>query len=526
MKKKLPIGTQSFSILRNNNYLYVDKTKYIHEMIENGRIYFLSRPRRFGKSLLLSTLEELFKGNKELFKNLYIYDKWNWNETYPVINLDFGGIAYETPEILKLSLEDFLIEIADEYNIILKKRFLNPQFSELIKKIHEKTGKKLVVLIDEYDMPIIDRVENIEIANQNRTILRDFYKVLKASDKYLRFIFLTGVSKFSKTSIFSGLNNLNDITLNKNFACICGYTHQELKDQFKDYINILKDDLSLSERQVFEKINFWYDGYSWDGKNKVYNPFSTLKLFNSYEFSDHWFDTGTPEFLINVLKKSQDYSAVLKPITIKQSRFNTFDYNNLDPITLFFQTGYLTITEKIIINDIIHYKLEFPNFEVESSLLDYLIDLNLSEKKVSERKDKIISQIEKLDNDSFQKEMKAFLARIPARIHIEREFYYQSIFLAWLYALGFEAEGETPTNTGYADMVLKEEDFIVVAEFKFSKTKKDTDQPIKTFEKMLKEATEQIQNKKYYEKYFDKKIIAIAIAFTGKQLQTQISTIE
>ena len=523
--KKLPSGMSTFSEIIQEDYIYVDKTLAIYEMVNKGKTYFLSRPRRFGKSLLLSTLEELFKGNKELFKNLYIYDKWDWNEKFPVVKIDLGKGSYKTPEKLEIILNDIINRLTREFSVKLYSKNLSEKFTDLIIEVYKKTGKKVVVLIDEYDFPIIDAIKNIEVAKHNRDVLSGFYQVLKSNDKYLRFIFLTGVSKFSKTSIFSGLNNLNDITLNKNFACICGYTHQELKNQFKDYINLLKDDLSLSENQVFEKINFWYDGYSWDGENKVYNPFSTLKLFNSYEFSDYWFDTGTPEFLINVLKKSNDYSAVLKPIIIKQSRFNTFDYNNLDPITLFFQTGYLTITEKIIINDVIHYKLEFPNFEVESSLLDHLIDLNLSENKISERKEKIISQIEKLDNDSFQKEMKSFLARIPARIHIEREFYYQSIFLAWLYALGFEIEGETPTNTGYMDMVLKEEDFIVVAEFKFSKTKKDTDQPIISFEKMLKNAEEQIKNKKYYEKYFDKKIIAIAIAFAGKQLQTQITTI-
>ena len=524
--KELPIGISTFSKIIEKDYIYVDKTQAIYEMVKTGETYFLSRPRRFGKSLLVSTLKELFKGNKELFKNLYIYNKWDWNEKYPIIHLDFGDIACETPEILKLSLEEVVMEIAEEYNIILKKKLLNTKFSELIKKIHEKTDKKVVVLIDEYDMAIIDSIENIEIAKQNRDILSGFYRVLKAKDENLRFIFLTGVSKFSKTSIFSGLNNLNDITLNKNFSCICGYTHQELKDNFKDYLNLLKDDLSLTSSEVLEKINFWYDGYSWDGENKVYNPFSTLKLFNSYEFSDYWFDTGTPDFLIKVLKKSNDYSAVLKPIIIKQSRLNTFDYNNLDPITLFFQTGYLTITEKIIINDVIHYKLEFPNFEVESSLLDHLIDLNLSEKKIGERKEKIISQIEKLDNESFQKEMKAFLARIPGRIHIEQEYYYQSIYLAWLYALGFETEGESPTNIDYTDMILKEEDFIVIAEFKFSKIRETTNQPIKSFDKMLNEALNQIKSKKYHEKYFDEKIIAIAIAFAGKQLQTQITTIE
>ena len=222
--KKLPVGISTFSEIIEENFIYVDKTKFIYEMVNTGNTYFLSRPRRFGKSLLISTLEDLFKRNKELFKSLYIYDKWDWSKNYPVIHLDFGEIAYETPERLEVSLEDFVIEIADEYNITLKKSFLNPKFGELIKKLHEKTGQKVVVLVDEYDKAIIDYMKDIEIANKNRDILSNFYQVLKTNDKHLRFIFLTGVTRFSKTSIFSGLNNLDDITFNNDFSCICGYT--------------------------------------------------------------------------------------------------------------------------------------------------------------------------------------------------------------------------------------------------------------------------------------------------------------
>ena len=525
--KKLPIGISTFSEIIKNDYIYVDKTQNIYEMINRGKTYFLSRPRRFGKSLLVSTLEELFEGNKDLFEGLYIYDKWEWEEKYPVIHLDFTNFNFDTPERLELSINTILEDIAEENNLKLVDNDLySYRFTTLIKKIYEKTKQKVVVLIDEYDKPITDHISEKETLKANQLILRSFYNVLKGSDKYIKFIFITGVSKFANISLFSSLNNLDDITLNRNFACICGYTHQELKNNFKSYLIDLKEELSLSCEETTQKINYWYDGYSWDGKNYVYNPFSTLKLFSSKEFSDYWFDTATPEFLINVLKTSNDYKEVLKPIIVKQSRFKTFDYNNIDPISIFFQTGYLTIVEKMIINDIIHYKLEFPNFEVESSLLDHLIDLNISEEKTRLRKERIISYIENEDNENFQKEMKAFLSGIPNRIHIEQEYYYQSIFLAWLNALGFVAEGETPTNIGFTDIVLKEEDFVVIAEFKFSKINPNTDLPTKSYEIMLKKAMEQIKTRKYYEKYIDKKIIAIAIAFAGKQLQTQIERIE
>ena len=520
--KKLPIGTQSFSILRKKNYVYVDKTEYIYNLIENGRVYFLSRPRRFGKSLLLSTIEKLFKGNKKLFEGLFIYDKWNWEKTNPVIKIDFAKGKFITPQDLEDTLKDTLDEIAENFQIDLKRRTTPNRFAELIKKIHEKTNQRVVILIDEYDKAIIDNIAKKNVFDSNQEILKSFYNVLKGTDEYIKFVFITGVSKFANMSLFSSLNNLNDITLNKNFACICGYTHQELKNNFKNYLLNLKNELSLSCEETTDKINYWYDGYSWDGENKVYNPFSTLMLFCNKKFSDYWFDTATPELLIDVLKNSKDYKDVLKPVIVKESRFKTFNFNNIDPISIFFQTGYLTILEKMIINDIIHYRLEFPNFEVESSLLDHLIDLNISERKTEIRKEKIISYIEKLDNNNFQKEMNAFLARIPSRIHIEQEYYYQSIFLAWLNALGFETEGESPTNKGFTDMVLKEEDFVVIAEFKFSKINPNTDRPVISYEKMLKTAMDQIKNKKYYEKYMDKKIIAIAIAFAGKELQTQI----
>ncbi|KZX15805.1 putative AAA-ATPase [Methanobrevibacter cuticularis] len=542
--KKLPIGIQTFREIQEENYVYIDKTKYIHKLATEGKSYFLSRPRRFGKSLLLSTIEELFNGNEKLFEGLYIYDKWDWEETYPIIHLDFTKLNFNTPKNLEKSLNTFLTKLAKDNGINLTNNELYSfRFAEIIEELYKKTNKRVVVLIDEYDKPIIDNISEKEILNGNQKILRSFYNVLKGADQYIKFIFITGISKlgkigdfaelenlrfskFANMSLFSSLNSLDDITLNRNFACICGYTHQDLRNNFKDYLSILKGEESLTEEETIDKINHWYDGYSWDGENKVYNPFSTLKLFKENEFSNYWFETATPELLINVLKTSNDYKEVLNPITVKQSRFKTFDCDNIDPISIFFQTGYLTITEKMIINEIIHYKLEFPNFEVESSLLDHLIDLNISEERTIERKEKIISYIEQCDNENFQKEMRAFLARIPNRIHIEREHYYQSIFLAWLYALGFETEGEMPTNIGFTDMILKEEDFTVLAEFKFSKINPKTDLPVTSYEKMLIDAIKQIKTRKYYEKYPDKKIIAIAVAFAGKQLQTQIKRIE
>lgn len=265
--KKLPIGTQSFSILRKNNYLYVDKTKYIYNMIEDGRIYFLSRSRRFGKSLLISIIEELFEG-------LFIYDKWNWEEIYPVIHLDFTNLNFDTSDRLELSLNLILEDITEENGVKLPDNdFYSYKFMTLIKKISEKTGQRVVVLIDEYDKPIIDNISKKDVFNGNHDILRSFYNVFKGTDKYIKFIFITGVSKFANMSLFSSLNSHKDITLNKVFACICGYTHQELKDNFKSYLNNLKDELSLSYEETIRKVNYWYDGYSWMGKIRFITHF-------------------------------------------------------------------------------------------------------------------------------------------------------------------------------------------------------------------------------------------------------------
>jgi hypothetical protein len=519
--KKLPIGTQSFKILRENNYLYIDKTMHILKMIENGRSYFLSRPRRFGKSLLLSTIEELYKGNKKLFKGLYIYDIWDWNKKNPVIKIDFGKGDFNSSQQLKISLNETLRRIGKKFSIELESESLSNLFGELIEELHEKTGKRIVVLIDEYDRAIIDNISNMGVLESNQKVLRGFYNVLKESDEFIELIFITGVSKFANMSIFSALNSPIDMTLDKNFASICGYTHQELKDSFNEYINKIKDIFNFNYDEMIDKLNYWYDGYSWDGKTKVYSPYSVLELFYYEEFSNYWFKTATPKFLIDVLKQSKDYSEVLKPILIEESRFDSFDYEDMDPITIFFQTGYLTIVEKKIIQGIIHYKLQYPNFEVESSLLKHLINLSFGIKDLNSLKEKIRNYIKNLDNEKFQNEMRILMAKIPSKIHIEREYYYQTIFLAWMSGLGFSVHGEAPTNRGFIDAILEEEDHIIIVECKFSKTGKNK-KPIKSFEKMLNEGLEQIKNKKYHEKYLNKKIIMVAMAFAGKEIQTKI----
>ncbi|MDR0605785.1 MAG: ATP-binding protein [Bacteroidales bacterium] len=518
MKKRLPIGTQSFSKLRREGCVYVDKTEHIYKMVSTGgSIYFLSRPRRFGKSLLISTLDELFSGHKELFEGLYIYDKWDWTQQYPVIWLDFGKRSFDSQEELKISLDDFVNAMADKYQLTLRERTLNGKFGELIEKIAQSTRKKVVVLVDEYDKPIIDHLSNIEVLNTNKKILHNFYSVLKASDKYIRFILLTGVSKFSGLSVFSALNNPDDITLDWKYVSICGYTQEELEYYFTDYIDEVADYENISRDELLDKIRTWYNGYSWDGKTAVYNPFSTLLLFSKNKFDNYWFRTGTPTFLIEVLKSRNQIKPVLEAIETDSSAFDSYDPVNIGEIPLLFQTGYLTIKHIKRIADQEIYTLAFPNLEVRNSFFKYLLNAysNYPPEQIQPLTFKMQQQIHNGDVSGLQQNLQLLLAHIPNNLHIPKEAYYHSLFLLLMKVLGFDIQGEIPTNIGRIDAVWHQPDLTVVSEIKYH-SEKDIDT-------LLQEAMTQIHDRKYYEAYLDKKVILMAIAFTGKEVKCELN---
>ncbi|MDR0912748.1 MAG: ATP-binding protein [Methanobrevibacter sp.] len=539
IRRNLPLSIETFRTIIENDYIYVDKTEHILKLISPGKKYFLSRPRRFGKSLLLSTIEELFKGNKKLFKGLYAENNWDWTKTFPVVKINFSTGEYNSNEELKTSLNDTIQLIANEYNISLVSKSIASKFKELIRKISEKENKKVVILIDEYDKAILNNIGNIKVLEDNQATMRSFYSVLKDLDQYIEFLFITGVSKFANISLFSDLNSPIDITLNKQFSSICGYTHQELINCFKEHINSLTIKLNKNNEEVIDKINYWYDGYSWDGETKIYSPYSTLELFFEEKFKNYWFKTATPNSLIKVFKNSKNYDDILKPVKVSDSYFDDFDFENIDPISFAFQTGYLTIAKEEEINNRIYYTLEFPNYEVESSLLDHLLKLNEEKMDLNDLKPKIIEAIGNYDNDTFKMYMKYFLTNIPARIHLDHEYYYQSIYLAWLNGLGFKGEGEAQTNIGLMDMYLETPDFIAIAEFKFSKMKTVTKKgqgkekrqiketkPIKSFDTMINEALNQINLKKYENKFLNRKVIKIAIVFSGKDVETEIEKVK
>jgi hypothetical protein len=521
---KLPVGIQSFSDLRRNDYLYIDKTAVIHRMITSGKVFFLSRPRRFGKSLLVSTLDALFRGDKSLFEGLYIYDKVNWDESYPVIKLDWSNIAHTSAEDMEKGILNQFAKIANSYHISLAQDAAINSFSELIVSLFEKTGKQVAVLIDEYDMPILDSLnKSPETTNSIRDFLQSFYKSLKGSDEYIRFIFLTGLSKFSKTSIFSGLNNLRDITLSAEYSAICGYTQEELENYFDAHINQFSQVTHASRQDAINSIRFWYNGFSWDGMVAVYNPFSILLLFSENEIRNYWFETGTPTFLIELIKERNDIQLLLEPCKMQASESNSFDYSTLDTKLLLFQTGYLTIKqiEKSLFDDERTYILGLPNEEVRRSLMQYLISsfALYPAANTGTMRNQMLKQLFEGDISAFEASAKELFAHIPYQLHIAREAYYHSLLLVWLNMLGFNVDAEVSTDKGRIDAVWTWEDRIVITEIKYA--------PCGETEPLLKDALDQIRDRRYYERYTgtNRKIIFLAIAFAGREIACKTTDI-
>ena len=368
--ENLPIGIQTLSEIRANNCIYVDKTRLVHQLATTGKYYFLSRPRRFGKSLLVSTLKELYDGNKALFEKLWIEPHWDWSKTNPVVHFSFDDMSYK-----QLGLEAAIVQelkkLAKHYKIDLLTTDYKSQFKELLENLAATHGK-VVLLIDEYDKPIIDFLEkeNIEQALSNRDILREFYGVLKNADKLLKLVFITGVSKFAKVSLFSHLNNLDDMTIMEEYATITGYTEEELVHYFAEHLDITAKKLKLTPDELLDNMRKWYDGYSWDGESRLYNPFGTLKFLRNKRFENFWFATGSPQFLIKQMRKITFYN--VENAHINNMILEKYDIENLELIPLLFQTGYLTIKSIDAMTG--NMVLDYPNHEVRQSMYAFLID--------------------------------------------------------------------------------------------------------------------------------------------------------
>jgi len=483
--KKLPIGIQTLSKIIEENYYYVDKTAFVKKL-EGGGYYFLSRPRRFGKSLFLDTLKEAFSGNKELFKGLYLYDNWDWSKKYPVVRISFGMGIHRNPEELTLKITEGLSEIEETYSIQLENPTISGKFYEAIKKISEKYNQKVVVLVDEYDKPILDRIEEPEIAKENREILKSFYSVLKDADPYLHLVFLTGVSRFSKVSIFSGLNQLNDITLDRKFATICGYTQTDLETVFEDRIKDFDK----------EEVKRWYNGYSWLGE-AVYNPFDILLLFDKKEFRSYWFETGTPTFLIKLFQKNSYYLPELESLEVGEEILSNLDIDNIYPENLLFQAGYVIIKDHYSISEKNYYQLTYPNFEVKTSFNDSFLRYITTPPRVSKTQLALIRAFISADTEKVKQILHSFFASIPTdwfrKNNIsEYEGFYASVVYALFNGSGLTTITEDATSKGRIDLTVIIEDTVYIMEFKVKEESEEG------------KALQQIKEKKYYEKYIGK----------------------
>ncbi|MBC7474370.1 MAG: AAA family ATPase, partial [Candidatus Sericytochromatia bacterium] len=420
--KSLPLGEQTFKDIIEKNKLYVDKTEEIYKLLETrNKYFFLSRPRRFGKSLLISTLKEIFSGNKELFKDLWIYDKIDWVK-YPILRIDFNGMVYSqgTKAFIE-SLDSKIQDLANDYKIVLENKDFKKAFKELIKKLSEK--EKVVILIDEYDKPIIEYIEDIEKAKEMRGILKDFYITLKEADEYIHFAFLTGVSKFSKVSVFSALNNLTDISLREKFSKIVGIDEEQLYSYFGERITLLAQKENISEDKLKLILRKWYNGYSWDGKNFVYNPYSLLSVFSAEEFKNYWFETGTPTFLIKMIKEYNLDVKKLEKSVLSEEDFSSYEVDNMNVMALLFQTGYLTIKE-IIRNDSFEkeYLLSYPNKEVKDSLLNFILD-DFAGKQISNdiSINEMVRKLKANDLDSFIDILKSIFGTIAVKMQPDKK---------------------------------------------------------------------------------------------------------
>ena len=478
--RKLPIGIQTFEKIRRDGYLYVDKTEPVWQLASTSVPIFLSRPRRFGKSLLLSTFEAYFEGKKELFEGLAIEkleEKW---ESYPVFHMDLNARRYERPEDLIAMLNQFLEKWETLYGQEKQNRSPEERFGYVIQKAYEKTGTGVVVLVDEYDKPLLQAIHNEELLEAYRVILKAFYGTLKSKDSCLRFVFLTGVTKFSQVSVFSDLNQLNDISMDYDFGCICGITHQELLSTFEPEIKALAKFNGVSEKEAVEQMTRQYDGYHFHPYAEgVYNPFSVLNAFYKKEFGNYWFQTGTPTFLVKLLQNADyDLRTLMDGVEASAITFTEYRAEAGNPIPLIYQSGYLTIKDfdkrfKI-------YTLGFPNDEVRYGFLNFLVPFYtpITDDKKNFYIGKFIRELETGDVDSFMQRFEAFFADFPYELNDKTERHYQVIVYLIFKLMGQFTQAEVHSAKGRADAVVQTKDYVYVFEFKLNGTAEEALQQI------------------------------------------------
>lgn len=522
--KELPIGRQTFSEFAPQGLLYIDKTRFVWDLVRQGKFYFLSRPRRFGKSLLLSTLRSFFEGQEALFRGLYLHEQVREWKKYPVVHIDYSTVEYlESTPAFKESLLYQLNRIAESYGLNLSNTIIQNAFVELIEVLHSKYGL-VVILIDEYDKPLVDTLTNEKQFKENREILRGLYGSMKGLDRYLRFVMLTGVSRFAKVGVFSGLNNLEDISTDEAFATIVGFTQEELEANFEPYLNEVQKKFGFSWEELLDYYRFQYNGYSWDGKNTLYNPFSVLKSLKEKGFGNYWFSTGTPNFLVDIIKQQKYLPETFEGLKTDDLTGSSLKRRDFPLLPLLFQTGYLTIQSTYWEGIRQRFILGYPNEEVRHAFLTFLTAafVEKDEFRIQPEALELRDALREERTDDFLNRLQSFLADIPSRLHIPKEAYFHSLVYMLLRLVGVQLLLEKETSSGRIDAVLELPDKVYIIEFKFGTSKR-----IKKVDTLSLQALDQIKNKRYADAYLQsrKKIILFGIGYLNKQLGGKVETV-
>ncbi|GJM60899.1 ATP-binding protein [Persicobacter diffluens] len=506
MRKALPIGIQTFSEVRNSSsdFLYVDKTESVHLMCRHKGYYFLSRPRRFGKSMLVSTMAALFEGKRDLFEGLYIEEHWDWGKTYPVIRMDMSGINYQSITDVQGQLQNMLAQNCRKFEVpveALTHAGLGPKLGQLIQLISEKYQQQVVILIDEYDKAIQDTLSKEgELAAEAMEELRGFYSVFKPYDEYIRFCFMTGITKFAGMGLFSGANNFDDITLDPDYASIVGFTQDELEHSFGSYF----DGVNM------EKVKQWYNGYAYLGE-KIYNPFDVLLFLKKKNtFANYWWETGTPGFLLKLFEQQNYRPQELGKMELKETRLKQFTLKNLDLVSLLWQSGYLTITgARQDFLGMTYYQLGVPNLEVQNALNELFFETIVKAPSGDFGIEKGGLALYEKDMEDFEQAIRSLFASIPyenySKSNIQQfEGYYAAILFTFLSSSGLKVYPEKSIAIGRVDMTIETPDYLYVLEFKVGGEGK---------------ALEQIHEKRYYEPYLSdgRKVILIGMDFDAEQ---------
>ena len=503
--KIYPIGIQNFEKIRNDGYFYIDKTALMYQMVKTGSYYFLSRPRRFGKSLLISTLEAYFQGKKELFEGLAVEKlEKDWIK-HPILHLDLNIEKYDTPESLDKILNDNLEYWESQYGTRPSETSFSLRFAGIIQRACEKTGQRVVILVDEYDKPMLQAIGNEELQKQFRNTLKPFYGALKTKDGYIKFALLTGVTKFGKVSVFSDLNNLDDISMWNEYVEICGVSEREIHENLEAELHEFAAARGITYDKLCEDLRECYDGYHFTHNSiGMYNPFSLLNAFKRKEFGSYWFETGTPTYLVELLQIHHYDLHKMAHVETDADVLNSIDSSSTDPIPVIYQSGYLTI--KGYDREFGIYRLGFPNREVEEGFMKFLLPYYADTNKVEAPFEiqKFVQEVRAGDYDSFFRRLQSFFADTPYEMIRDRELHYQNVLFIVFKLMGFYTQVEYHTAEGRVDLVLKTDKFIYVMEFKLDGT--------------AEEALRQINGKHYTQPFATdgRKLFKIGVNFSAQ----------